>query len=32
MSNGWRPAQASILGIFAANALYCALSGWGWAR
>ena len=26
MSNGWRPAQASILGIFAANALYCALS------
>jgi homoserine/homoserine lactone efflux protein len=26
MSNGWHPAQASILGIFAANALYCALS------
>jgi homoserine/homoserine lactone efflux protein len=26
MSNGWRHAQASILGIFAANALYCALS------
>jgi primary-amine oxidase len=26
MSNGWRPAQASILGIFAANGLYCALS------
>jgi threonine/homoserine/homoserine lactone efflux protein len=26
MSNGWRPAQASILGIFAANALYCALA------
>jgi threonine/homoserine/homoserine lactone efflux protein len=26
MSNGWRSAQASILGIFAANALYCALS------
>jgi len=26
MSNGWRASQASILGIFAANALYCALS------
>jgi threonine/homoserine/homoserine lactone efflux protein len=26
MSNGWRAAQASILGIFAANAMYCALS------
>ena len=26
LGNGWRVAQASILGIFAANALYCALS------
>jgi homoserine/homoserine lactone efflux protein len=26
ISNGWRAAQASILGIFAANALYCALA------
>ena len=26
ISNGWRASQASILGIFAANALYCALS------
>ena len=26
ISNGWRATQASILGIFAANALYCALS------
>jgi homoserine/homoserine lactone efflux protein len=26
MSNGWRAAQGSILGIFAANAMYCALS------
>jgi threonine/homoserine/homoserine lactone efflux protein len=26
VSNGWRAAQASILGIFTANALYCALS------
>ena len=26
ISNGWRPAQASVLGILAANALYCALS------
>lgn len=26
MSHGWRATQASILGIFAANALYCALA------
>jgi homoserine/homoserine lactone efflux protein len=26
IGNGWRASQASILGIFAANALYCALS------
>jgi threonine/homoserine/homoserine lactone efflux protein len=26
LSNGWRAAQASILGICAANALYCALA------
>ena len=26
LSNGWRASQASILGILAANALYCALS------
>jgi len=26
ISKGWRPAQASILGILTANALYCALS------
>ncbi len=26
LGNGWRAAQASILGVFAANALYCALS------
>jgi threonine/homoserine/homoserine lactone efflux protein len=26
MSNGWRASQASILGIFTANALYCALA------
>ena len=26
MSNGWKTSQASILGIFAANAMYCALS------
>lgn len=26
ISNGWKASQASILGIFAANALYCALS------
>lgn len=26
MSNGWRASQASILGIFAANAMYCALA------
>jgi homoserine/homoserine lactone efflux protein len=26
MSNGWKASQASILGIFAANAMYCALS------
>jgi len=26
LGNGWRASQASILGIFAANALYCALS------
>jgi homoserine/homoserine lactone efflux protein len=26
MSNGWRASQASIVGIFAANAMYCALS------
>ncbi|MBI3827700.1 MAG: LysE family translocator [Candidatus Rokubacteria bacterium] len=26
MSNGWRPSQASIAGILAANAMYCAFS------
>lgn len=26
LSNGWKASQASILGIFAANAMYCALS------
>jgi hypothetical protein len=26
VSNGWQVSQASILGIFAANAIYCALS------
>jgi len=26
MTNGWRAAQASILGILAGNAMYCALS------
>jgi homoserine/homoserine lactone efflux protein len=29
LSNGWRASQASILGIFAANGLYCALSVFG---
>jgi threonine/homoserine/homoserine lactone efflux protein len=26
VSNGWKPGQASIFGIFAANAMYCAMS------
>jgi len=26
LASGWRPAQASILGILAGNAMYCALS------
>jgi homoserine/homoserine lactone efflux protein len=26
ISNGWKVSQASILGVFAANAMYCALS------
>ena len=29
LGNGWRPAQASILGILAANAMYCMLSALG---
>ena len=29
MANGWRPAQASILGILSANAVYCLCSALG---
>jgi threonine/homoserine/homoserine lactone efflux protein len=29
MANGWRPAQASILGILTANGMYCAFAALG---